>query len=110
MAWHKIGNSYYSTAERRVLGNELLQLLTDLCLPGYLTYLAVSSFAHLLESHYNFFVVHTTTAKLLYILTGLVSFCAAYTLRYLIILLALTGFVGAVLFGISVDFFHWLWK
>jgi len=88
-------------------GNTLLVLLVDICLPAFLTYLGVTALSNLL-GHYHFFVVHTTTVKLIDIVAGLFIFSIGYACRIVIIALALLAIVGAFAFGMSVDFFHWL--
>ncbi|MDP3670349.1 MAG: hypothetical protein Q8R69_11750 [Telluria sp.] len=107
MAWYKVGNAYHSDAEHRQGGAELFHFLVDVCLPGFITYLGVLALATFLE-HYRFFLVHTTTAKLIYIVAGLIIFCIGYACRKYIILLAVVGVVGTIVFGVFGDFFHWL--
>lgn len=107
MAWHKIGSSYYSDAEVRAEGTNLFQFLLDICLPGFITYLGVTALAALLE-HYRFFLVHTTTAKLIYIVAGILIFCIGYACRKLIVMLVFMAIVGTMLFGMLGDFFHWM--
>jgi len=107
MAWHRIGNSFYNDQELKGRGNELLAFLVDICLPGLLTYLGVTALAPLL-SHIHFFGLHTTTAKLVDITAGLFIFSIGYACRMFIIALAFLALIGAFIFGISVDFFHWL--
>ena len=107
MAWHKIGNSYYSDEEMRSSGTDLYHILVDIGLPGLLTYLGVKALSTFME-HYNFFVVHTTTAKLIYIVAGLFIFCIGYSLRHFVIAMTFLAFVGVFLLAIFADFFHWL--
>lgn len=107
MAWHKIGRTYYSDAERQAQGNEYFHFLMDVCLPGFLTYLGVTALSQFLD-HHQFFVAHTTTAKLACIVAGVFMFCIAYSVRRLVIILALLPLVGFIVLGISTDFFHWL--
>ena len=109
MAWHKVGNSYYSDRELRTQGNEILVFLVDICLPGFLTYLGVTVLSTLM-SHYHFFIVHTTTTKLIDIIAGLFIFSIGYAFRMYVIALAFMALVGAIVLGMSVDFFHWLMK
>jgi len=110
MAWHKIGDSFYSTKE--VNAHEDAKLLTfalmDIGIPGAITYFCISPLISYLDS-LSFFVVHTTSAKILYIVSGLLVFSIAYAIRKLVVFVAFillcTGIAGAVLWL----FVKWLW-
>ncbi len=109
MAWHKVGNSYLNDAEIRAESTTIFHLLVDLGLPSLITYFGVTTLSAWLE-HYQFFVVHTTTAKLIYIVAGVFIFSIGYALRKFVIVMGFLAVIGFILFGMSVDFFHWLAK
>jgi hypothetical protein len=91
----------------RTESRTFFHFLVDICLPGFLTYMGVTTLSAALEQ-YHFFVVHTTTAKLIYIMTGLFVFSIGYALRRFIIVMGFLAIVCFILFGMSVDFFRWL--
>jgi hypothetical protein len=107
MAWHKVGRSYLSDDEMRTQGNQVWSVLVDIVLPGFLTYLGVKALSTALE-YYHFFMVHTTTTKLINIVAGLIIFCIAHTYRNLIVALAFLAVVGVIALGMFAEFFHWL--
>lgn len=109
MAWHKIGNSYLSDREVNTRGQELYFLIFDIGLPGLLTYFGVGLLMAFM-AQFNFFIVHTTTAKLTYIVAGLFMFAIAYAIRKLVLVLAVLSIVGYIGYGIAGDFLHWLFK
>lgn len=110
MAWHKIHNAYYSDSERNAMGRSMFGILVDLGLPALCTYFGVTQLSAALEQNYSFFVVHTTTAKLLYILTGIVIFSATYSFRKRIIFLSFLAVAGTILVGVGMSFLGWLMK
>ena len=90
-------------------GTTIFHLLVDIGLPSLVTYFSVTTLSAWLE-HYQFFVVHTTTAKLIYIVAGLFTFSVGYALRKFVIIMGFLAIVGFILFGMSVDSFNWLAK
>lgn len=107
MAWHKIGNSYYSDAEVRTQTRSLFQFFVDCGLPGFIAYSGASALFGLL-AHYQFFLLHSTTSKLICIAVGILIFGIVYSLRKLLIVLAFLSFIGVCILGVSMEFFHWL--
>lgn len=109
MPWHKIGNRIYSDAEMRAESTNLFHFLVDFGLPCFIGYMGATTLFGVLDD-FQFFLVHTTTAKLICIAAGLLVFGVIYALRKLIIMTAFLAFVGLVVLGISADFFSWLSK
>ncbi|WP_426339724.1 hypothetical protein ACN9MZ_26085 [Pseudoduganella sp. S-14] len=107
MAWHKIGNSYYSDAEVRAQSANLFQFLLDVGLPGFIAYSGGAALFRAL-AHYQFFLVHSTTSKLICIMAGFLIFGVVYSLRKMLIVLTFLSFIGLVFLGVSMEFFHWL--
>ncbi|OFA03721.1 hypothetical protein [Duganella sp. HH101] len=107
MAWHKIGNSYYNDGERQAQGAEYLGFLIDVVFPGAMTYFCTTALSKLLDN-YHFFIVHTTIAKLIYVMAGVFIFLLAYSVRKLVVALSILGIIGFIVFGVSMGFFHWL--
>jgi hypothetical protein len=108
MAWHRIGNSFYSDAERRAIGQDWFNLLVDVGLPALFTYYGVTWLATIVERQLYFFVIHTASAKLLYIVTGVTIFCITYTVRRFILGVGVLALGGLILWGVGSSFFTWL--
>lgn len=109
MAWHKIGDSFYSTKE--VNAHEDAALLTfvlfNIGIPGLMTYFCLSPMIDYLDS-VAFFTVHTTIAKLLYIVSGLIIFSVAYAIRKIVVSLVVVGVCIAIVGGVLWMFGRWL--
>ncbi|ATQ74200.1 hypothetical protein CR152_06575 [Massilia violaceinigra] len=103
MAFHRIGNSIYSDDELRGQNEELVSILV----PGTVTALAIY-YLHGALSLLPFFVVHTTTAKLIYVFTGLTLFCISYALRKLIVCLAFLAIAGTIFSLVCMGIWQWL--
>lgn len=107
MAWHRIGDSFYSDKEINARNSHVMQLLLDIGLPSLATYWAVNFVVWLIGSSV-FFMAHTTTAKLIYIFTGIFVFLATYALRYIIFSIIFIGVVGCLVLAALVGFYQWL--
>lgn len=103
MAFHRIGNSIYTDDELRGKNDEMISIIV----PAALTAIVVYSL-HSFLSSLPFFVVHTTAGKLLYVLTGLTTFCISYTLRKLIVSLIFLGVMGTILALCGMGVWQWL--
>lgn len=103
MAFHRIGNSIYSDDELRGRNEETVAVLV----PAAITAIAIY-YLHGALSPLPFFVVHTTTAKLIYVFTGLAVFCLSYILRKLIVSLVVLAVAGTIFVLCAMGVWQWL--
>ncbi len=103
MAFHRIGNSIYSDDELRGKNEEMISIIVPTAVTAIIVYYLYSTLSTL-----PFFVEHTTTAKLLYVFTGLTTFCISFTLRKLIVSLVVLGVMGAILALCGMGVWQWL--
>lgn len=90
MAFHRIGDSIYSDEELRAHNESTLNML----IPAAVTALG-EYFLHGWLSGMAYFMVHTTAAKVIYLVTGLLLFSLGYCYRKLIVgLIALLVVLG----------------
>jgi len=103
MGWHKLGNRIVSDAEMHKASGEFL----DVAVPSIVTGIGVWLLTCLLQN-YHFFIVHTTTTKLIYVVLGFTIFMFSYAYRMLIVALAVMAFFGMILFIAGAAFLGWL--
>lgn len=105
MAWYKIGNKILSETEMNASSSEFL----DMAIPSIVTGISVWLLTMLLPK-LNFFVVHTTTTKLIYVVCGFTIFVVSYAYRMLIAALGVIAFFGFILFCVGMAFLEWAIK
>lgn len=103
MAFHRVGNSIYSDEELRSRNEEIVTIVIPLVLAAGGVY-----YLYGILSVTAFFIVHTTTAKLLYVVTGITLFCVGYVFRKLIITMIVLAVMLAILGITGFAFFEWL--
>ena len=103
MAFHRVGNSTYSDEELRNRNEDLISILV----PMAVTAIGIH-YLHAVLSRLPFFVVHTTTAKLIYVFTGLTLFCIGHTFRRLIVSLLVLALGGTILALCGMGIWQWL--
>ena len=105
MGWYKVGNRILSDADMYAESGTFL----DVLVPSLITWIGVWMLSHVLSA-VPFFVVHTTTTKLTYVVFGISVFLLSYAYRKLIVALGVIAFFGFVLFCIGMAFLGWVLK
>lgn len=105
MGWYKVGNRILSDAEMNAESGTFL----DVAVPSLATGIGVWILSHILSA-IQFFAVHTTTTKLIYVAFGLTVFVLSYVYRKLIVALGIIAFFGFVLFCVGMAFLGWVLK
>lgn len=103
MVWYKIGNRILSDAEMHAESGTFL----DVAVPSLVTAIGIWMLSHILST-VHFFVVHTTTTKLIYVALGFTIFVLSYAYRKLIVALGMITFFGFVLFCGGMAFLGWV--
>lgn len=103
MAWYKIGNTIYSEKEMHALSNELLDVAVPCVFTAIGVYILVCTMGVL-----PYFVVHTTAAKLIYVVVGFFLFIIGYRYRKLIMTLVALALLGMFLWTGGGAFRNWL--
>lgn len=103
MAFHRVGNSIYSDDELRSRNEENIAILVPLVVTAVGIY-----YFHSALSALPFFMLHTTTAKLIYVVVGLGLFCIAHALRKLIVSLVVLAIGGTILTLSGIGIWQWL--
>ncbi|HJV87892.1 MAG TPA: hypothetical protein VJ698_20645 [Noviherbaspirillum sp.] len=81
----------------------------DMAIPSIVTGIGVWLLTMLLP-RFHFFVVHTTTTKLIYVGCGFAIFVMSYAYRKLIAVLGVIAFFGLILFCVGMAFLEWAIK
>ncbi|MTV41938.1 hypothetical protein [Duganella radicis] len=105
MGWHILGNRILSDKEMHAKSGEFL----DIAVPSVPTGIIVWILTEFLPK-FHFFVVHTTTTKLIYVGVGIIAFLMCYAYRKLIATLAVIAFFGFILFCAGMTFLEWVAK
>lgn len=105
MGWYKVGNRILSDAEMQARSGEFL----DVGIPCLVTGVGIWMLSHVLSAM-HFFAVHTTTTKLIYVVSGFAVFVLSYAYRKLIVALGMIAFFGFVLVCVGMAFLGWLLK
>ncbi|WP_343728335.1 hypothetical protein [Duganella sp.] len=105
MGWYKIGDRILSDREMNAVSGGFL----DMAIPCIVTAVGVWLLTMLLPK-VHFFVVHTTTTKLIYVVCGFTVFVASYAYRKLIAALGVIAFFGLILFCLGMAFLEWVVK
>lgn len=103
MAFHRVGNSYYTDDELRSNASATLDLLVPSALTGICIY-----WLHKYMEVMPFFMEHTTTAKIIYIVTGLTLFSFGYIYRKMILLFVVTVLALGAMGSICMSMYRWL--
>lgn len=103
MAFHRIGNSIYSDDEIRGRSEETMSIV----IPAIVTAVAVY-YLHGYLSGVSYFVVHTTTAKLIYVLLGLTVFCVSHIYHRVIAVVVVLAIGGTLMTLSGMALWHWL--
>lgn len=105
MGWYKIGNRILSEEEMYAQSGKFLDLAVPSVMTGIWVWILTKWFSAI-----DFFAVHTTTTKLIYVISGLVVFMLSYAYRKLIVALGVIAFVGMILLLSGFAFFEWVIK
>lgn len=105
MGWYKIGNRILTDEEMYAESGAFL----DIAVPSVVTGIGVWILTGVLPT-FHFFVVHTTTTKLIYVLCGFTIFVMSYAYRKLIVMLGVVAFIGMILLLAGMAFFEWVMK
>lgn len=105
MGWYKIGNRILSDEEMYAQSGEFL----DLAVPSIVTGIGIWILTSWLPA-IQFFAVHTTTTKLIYVISGFIVFMLSYAYRKLIVALGMIAFGGIILLFLGLAFFEWVIK
>lgn len=103
MAWYKIGNTIYSEEEMHARSNEFMDIAVPSAFTAIGVYLLVCTMGVL-----PYFVVHATTAKLIYVVVGFFLFIIGYRYRKLIVTLVALALLGMFLWTAGGAFRNWL--
>lgn len=103
MAFHKIGDSYYTDAEIQ----DRFGGAADLLVPTVVTAIGVLLLYQWI-GHKAYFLVHTTTAKLIYVFSGLILFGLGYAYRGVIVMTVIMLFSFGMFAGMVALFWQWL--
>ena len=103
MGWYKIGNRILSGEEMYAKSGEFL----DMAVPSVVTGIGIWILTSVLPV-FHFFVVHTTTTKLIYVVCGFTIFVISYAYRKFIAMLGVIAFFGMILFFAGGAFLKWL--
>lgn len=103
MAFHRIGDSVYSDEELRAHNESTMNILV----PAVVTAIGIY-FLHGWLSPMAYFMVHTTTEKVIYLVSGLILFCLGYTFRKLIVALVALLVVVGIFFLMGAIIWQWL--
>lgn len=103
MAWYKVGNTIYSEEEMHAHNSELLGVAVPSVFTAIGVYILVCTMGVL-----PYFVVHATTAKLIYVVVGFFLFIIGYRYRKLIVTLVALALLGMFLWTLGGAFWHWL--
>ncbi|WP_409268560.1 hypothetical protein [Massilia sp. BHUDP2] len=105
MGWYKVGNRILSDAEMQGKSGELL----DVAVPSVVTGISIWMLSHLLST-VHFFVVHTTTTKLIYVVSGFAVFLLSYAYRKVIVAMGVIAFFGFIVILVGAAFLEWVLK
>lgn len=105
MGWYKIGNRILSDDEMYAQSGGFLDLAVPSVVTGIWVWVLTEWFSAI-----DFFAVHTTTTKLIYVISGFVVFVLSYAYRKLIVALGVIAFVGMILLLSGLAFFEWVIK
>jgi hypothetical protein len=105
MGWYKIGNRILSDEEMHAKSGEFL----DMAVPSLVTAISVWVLTIVLPT-FHFFVVHTTTTKLIYVVCGFTVFVLSYAYRKFIAMLGVIAFIGMILLLAGMAFLQWMMK
>ena len=105
MGWYKIGNRILSDEEMYAQSGGFLDLAVPSIVTGIAIWILTSWFAAI-----QFFAVHTTTTKLIYVISGFVVFMLSYAYRKLIVALGVIAFIGMIMLLSGLAFFEWVIK
>lgn len=103
MAYHRIGDSFYSDQELRARNESLM----DFLIPALVTGIGIY-WLHGWLSPMAFFVLHTTVAKVIYVFTGLCLFCVGHTYRKVILAIVSLLFAIGVFVVMVAAAWQWL--
>lgn len=103
MAWYKIGRTMHSSKEMHAHSGEFM----DIAVPTAFTAIGGYVLFRLIDI-LPFFMVHTTTAKLVYVFAGFFLLCIGYAYRKAIAALVLFAFFGMILLIAGGAFWPWL--
>ena len=105
MGWYIFGNRILSDAEMSAKSGEFL----DIAVPSVVTGIGIWVLSHILAA-IDFFTIHTTTTKMVYVVFGFTVFMLSFAYRKLIVTLATIAFFGFILLGIGTAFVGWMLK
>lgn len=103
MGWYKVGNRILSDEEMYAESGTFL----DVLVPSLATGICLWMLSYILSA-VPFFVLHTTTTKLIYVVFGFSVFLLSYAYRKLIVALGVIAFFGLVLICIGLAFLGWI--
>lgn len=105
MGWYIFGNRILSDAEMSAKSGGFL----DIAVPSVVTGIGIWVLSRLLAA-IDFFTIHTTTTKMVYVAFGFTLFMLSFAYRKLIVTLAMIAFFGFILLGAGSTFVAWILK
>lgn len=105
MGWYKIGNRILSEREMHATSGSFL----DIVVPSIVTGICVWPLTNFLPK-FQFFVAHTATAKLIYVVCGIFVFVISYAYRKFIVTLCVISFFVTILLLSGIAFLGWIFS